>query len=241
MKKAFVSGGSGGIGEAIVKKLCDEGYTVIFSYLNNGERAARIEREIKESGGDAKAVKLDVSKGEEVKKVTQEVLKLYKKIDLLVCNAAVSLTALAHKTTPEEYSNVMDINCKGVFSLCKAFLPRMIEQKSGCIINISSYAGVDGISYESVYSMSKGGVISYSLALAKEAGLSGVRVNALCPGAIDTDMNANLSNGEKCALCDKIILKRMGKPKEVANTVAFLAQASYITGSVLKVDGGLVI
>lgn len=241
MKRAFISGGSGGIGEAVVKKLCMQGYTVIFSYLNNGERAARIEREIKESGGDVKAVKLDVSNAQEVEEVTRQVLKLYKKIDLLVCNAAVSLTALAHKTTMQEYDSVMDINCKGVFSLCKAFLPSMIEQKSGCIINISSYAGVDGIAAESVYSMSKGGIISYSLALAKEVGLSGVRVNALCPGAIDTDMNANLSCEEKCALCDKIILKRMGKPHEVANAVAFLAQANYITGIVLKVDGGLVI
>lgn len=241
MKVAFVSGGSGGIGEAIVQKLCCCGYTVLFTYNKNALKAAQIEKEIKENGGDAKAIKLDVRCAQEIDKAAQDVLRLYKRVDLLVCNAAVSLYGLADKTTEEEFDGVMDVNCKGVFLLCKAFLPSMIKQKCGCIINISSYAGVDGIAAESTYSMSKGGVIAYSLALAKEVGPCGIRVNALCPGAIDTSMNGNLSAEEKCGLCQNIILKRMGTPGEVANAVAFLAEASYVTGTVLRVDGGLVI
>ena len=241
MKKAFVSGGSGGIGEEIVKKLCENGYTVIFSYNKNPQNAARIEKEIFDKGGSAKSVKLDVKNADEVSNVAQNTLRLYKHIDLLVCNAGVSLTGLAHQTTQEEYDEIMDVNCKGVHLLCKSFLPSMIEQKSGCIINVSSYAGIDGIAAESVYSMSKGGVVAYTLALAKEAGLCGIRVNALCPGAINTSMNGNLSAEEKAALCQKIILKRFGTPREVANAAAFLAEASYVTGTVLSVDGGLVI
>lgn len=234
MKKALVTGGSRGIGEAICRRLAENGYKVFVNYVYSKEKAEKIAIEI---GGEA--VCFDVSDNEAVKAFFYGTGF----IDLLVNNAGVSEIDLFTSISAEKAERILNINLKGAMNCARAALPEMINEKKGNIINISSMWGQCGASCEVDYSASKAGLIGFTKALAKEVGLSGVRVNCIAPGFIMTEMNKSFSEEELELIREDIPLGFFGKPSHIADAVEFLAseKSVYITGQVLAVNGGMVI
>ncbi|MDE5556960.1 MAG: SDR family oxidoreductase, partial [Ruminococcus sp.] len=224
----------GGIGQAICRKLSADGYYVLINYLNSKEKAKILAEKI-----SGKAVKFDVSDINEVERISRETGK----VDLLVNNAGISEIDLFTGISHEKSSRIMDINLGGTLNCSRVFLPAMIREKSGCIINISSMWGQVGASCEVDYSTTKAGIIGFTKALAKEVAPSGIRVNCVSPGFIMTEMNSKFSGEELSAIKDEIPLGFFGTPEHVADAVSFLASgnAEYITGQVLAVNGGMVI
>ena len=239
MKKiALVTGGSGGIGEAICRKLYSEGYFILVGYCSSKTNALKIAEEI-----CGAAVKIDVSSSTEVYSVISDITNDYGNIDLLVNNSGVSAIELFTHISPEKSHEILMTNLCGTMNCSRAVLPAMINQKSGCIINISSIWGQCGASCEVDYSASKAGIIGFTMALAKEVGLSGIRVNCVSPGFILTKMNNGFSEEELNLIKEEIPLGFFGKPEHVADAVAFLAsdKAEFITGQNLAVNGGMYI
>ncbi|MDE6671976.1 MAG: 3-oxoacyl-ACP reductase FabG [Ruminococcus sp.] len=234
MKTALVTGGTGGIGQAICRKLFADGYFVIINYLNSYKKAESLAEKI-----SGKAVRFDVSDLDEVKKIAGQ----YGKIDLLINNAGISEIDLFTGISNEKSTRIMQTNLCGTLNCSRAFLPAMIRDKSGCIINISSMWGQVGASCEVDYSTTKAGIIGFTKALAKEVAPSGIRVNCVSPGFIMTDMNSKFSTEELSAIKEEIPLGFFGTPEHVADAVSFLASdsAGYITGQILAVNGGMVI
>ncbi len=240
---AFVTGASGGIGSVICKTLSEKGYAVAAAYNNNEQGAALVVREIVSTGGRAIAVKCDVSDPDSVMEAYEKTVSRLGGVSLLVNNAGMAHIGLFTDMTAAQIGQMLSVNLSGAMLVTKAFLPDMIRKRSGNIINISSMWGEVGASCEVVYSAAKAGLIGFTKALAKEEGLSGVRVNCITAGLIDTPMNAQLLPDDIAALVDEIPLSRIGLPQDVANAVEFLAseRSSYITGAVIKVNGGLCI
>ena len=234
MKTALVTGGAGGIGEAICRRLAADGYFVYVNYAHSAEKAKHIAGEI---GGEA--VCFDVSEAEAVKEAFGNIGKL----DLLVNNAGVSAIELFNSMSQDIADKILNINLKGAMNCARTVLPQMIKAKTGNIINIASMWGQCGASCEVDYSASKAGMIGFTKALAKEVAPSGIRVNCVSPGFIMTQMNKNFSAEDLELIKEDIPLGIFGKPKHVADAVAFLASDSseYITGQVLAVNGGMVI
>lgn len=241
-KTAFVTGGAKGIGAAIVKKLCEDGFTVAVGYCTSEQRASAFCSELVYSGYEAFPVKCDVSSSDYVKKAVSHIIGRTGNIDVLVNNSGVSLWGLFDTTSDSQWDEVIDTNLRGTFNCCREVLPLMLKNKYGRIINISSVWGQVGASCEAVYSASKAGIIGLTKALAKEYALSGITVNCVCPGVIDTDMMKRFSEEEKEAICEEIPMNRMGAPEEAAFAVSFFAdeRASYVTGQILGVNGGSV-
>ncbi len=237
-KTAVVTGGAGGIGQAICRKLSDEGYYIIINYFNSKEKAVRLAEEI-----DGRAVKFDVSDICSVKNNLTDIVDSEKKIDLLVNNAGISEIELFTSISNEKSKRILDINLGGTINCSRAVLPSMIRRKSGCIVNISSMWGQVGASCEVDYSASKAGIIGFTKALAKEVAPSGIRVNCVSPGFIMTEMNRRFTDEELDSIKEEIPLGFFGTPEHVADAVAFLAseKAEYITGQILAVNGGMVI
>lgn len=237
-KTAVVTGGAGGIGQAICRKLSDEGYYIIINYFNSKEKAVRLAEEI-----DGRAVKFDVSDICSVKNNITDIVDSEKKIDLLVNNAGISEIELFTSISNEKSKRILDINLGGTINCSRAVLPSMIRRKSGCIVNISSMWGQVGASCEVDYSASKAGIIGFTKALAKEVAPSGIRVNCVSPGFIMTEMNRRFTDEELDSIKEEIPLGFFGTPENVADAVAFLAseKAEYITGQILAVNGGMVI
>ncbi|MGN1411273.1 MAG: elongation factor P 5-aminopentanone reductase [Oscillospiraceae bacterium] len=233
---ALVTGGSGGIGEAICYKLAEDGYTVIVNYNSNKFQADYIANKI---GGIS--YKADVSNFDEVQSMVDFIVDRFGSIDLLVNNAGISIVNLFHEVSQEDVKRILDINLCGVFNCSKSVIKYMVSQKNGNIINISSMWGEVGGSCEVHYSATKSAIIGFTKALAKEVGLSGIRVNCVSPGVIDTKMNGHLSQEDLNSLKEEIPLYRIGTPMEVANVVSFLASdsASYITAQDIAVNGGI--
>lgn len=231
-KTALVTGGARGIGREISKALSREGYRVVVHCNTSFEEAKELCGQL----GNAETVCCDLSQPESV----QKILELCPDPDVLINNAGVALTKPFDTVTAEESQSLYRINLFAPLELSRGVLPQMIRRKSGVIINISSVFGELGGSCEVDYSASKAGLIGFTKALAKEVGPSGVRVNCICPGAIDTDMNCELTPEELEALAEEIPLDRLGTAREVADSVVFLCSdsASYITGAVLDVNGG---
>ncbi|MBR3766924.1 MAG: SDR family oxidoreductase [Clostridia bacterium] len=239
---ALVTGAAKGIGAAIVKKLCEDGFSVAVNYNKSEQRALALCSELASEGFSVFSVKCDVSSSAEVKNMISLVEEKLGRIDVLVNNAGVSLWGLFDETNDEEWKNTLGINLTGTFNCCREVLPGMLRSKYGRIVNISSVWGQVGASCEAVYSASKAGVIGLTKALAKEYAPSGITVNCVSPGVINTDMMNRFSEEEKTAVCADIPMGRMGEAEEVANAVAFFAseKCSFITGQILGVNGGAV-
>ena len=238
MKTALVTGGSRGIGRAIVELLAKKGWQVAFCYREN-ESAAD---EVRAATG-AVAYRLNISDSKAVADMVSDLQKRFGHIDLLVNNVGVASQRLFTDITDEEWKRTFDVNVNGAFYATRAVLPDMIKRKSGNIIFVSSMWGVSGGSCEVHYSATKAALIGMTKALAKEVGPSGIRVNCVAPGVIETDMNAHLSADDMAALAEETPLCRIGKADEVAKAVEFLAEdgSAFITGQVLAVDGGIIV
>lgn len=237
MKNALVTGGSRGIGKECVYALLKKGYRVFLNYNKSKEEAEKISGET-----GAVIIKADISKADEVQNMADFIHKNYGKIDVLINNAGIAQQKLFTDITEKDWDNIFDVNIKGMFLVTKAFVNDMISKKSGKIINVSSMWGVTGGSCEVHYSASKSAVIGFTKALAKELGTSGICVNCVAPGVIDTEMNRYLKKEDYEALCEETPLGRIGTAKEIAEVIGFLADgASFITGQVINADGGMVI
>lgn len=241
-RTALVTGGAKGIGAEIVKKLCEDGFSVAVNYNFSEQRARLLCSELISSGYDALPVKCDVSSAAEVKNMVKTVKEHFGGIDVLVNNAGVSLWGLFDTVSDKEWDETVGANLKGAFNCSREVLPLMLSCKYGRIINISSVWGQTGASCEAVYSASKAGIIGLTKALAKEYALSGITVNCVSPGVIDTDMMSRFSEEDKASICDDIPIGRMGHGRDVAHAVSFFASeaSSYITGQILGVNGGMV-
>ena len=243
MKTVLITGASRGIGKATAIEFAKKGYAVAVNYNKSKSEAEKLCREITALGGKAKAFSADISKADSVKKMVKDVLEHFGKIDVLINNAGVALNqGLFTDFTEEDIEKVFKTNVFGMMNVTKEVIPEFIKKKSGKIVNVSSVWGVLGASCEVIYSSSKGAVIAFTKALARELAPSGVCVNCIAPGMIDTDMNSHLSDADKKAFSEEIPLYRIGKADEVAKAVYFLASedAAYITGKVMEVDGGLI-
>ncbi len=238
MKTALVTGGSRGIGRAIVELLAKKGWQVAFCYRENESAADEVC-----AATGAVAYRLDISDSKAVADMVSDLQKRFGHIDLLVNNVGVASQRLFTDITDEEWKNTFDVNVNGAFYATRAVLPDMINRKSGNIIFVSSMWGISGGSCEVHYSATKAALIGMTKALAKEVGPSGIRVNCVAPGVIETEMNAHLSADDMAALAEETPLCRIGKADEVAKAIEFLAEdgSAFITGQVLSVDGGIIV
>ena len=241
MKNVLITGATGDIGIAIVKAFAEKGYNIALHTFSKPGEAEDYVYALEEAFGEkAVYVQADISKENEVKAMFETLEKDFGKIDVLVNNAGVSLVSMLCDTTVEDWDRVMDVNLKGAFLCSKCAIDNMVHNKWGRIINVSSVWGNAGASCEVAYSASKAGLVGFTKALARELAPSGITVNAVSPGLIDTKMNSHLLDDDIKELCDEIPVGRMGTPEEVANAVLFLASegASYITAQNITVDGG---
>ena len=240
-KTAVITGGSGDIGASCCKILAESGYNIVFNYLNNKDFAERLCNEI---GPDkCIAVKCDISNPSEVADFINQVIKKFGSVDVLVNNAGISQNGLFQDVTPCELDKIIDINVKGAFFTSQEVVKFMLKNHHGSIINISSMWGETGASTEVAYSMTKAALIGLTKALAKEVGPSGIRVNCITPGLIETKMNSCYTKEDLDVVVDETPLCRIGTPEDVAMAVKFLAgdDSQFITGQVLGVNGGFVI
>lgn len=233
MSVVLITGGSGAIGAAAAEEFAQTD-DVIFTYNKNEEQALSLKEKLK-----CACIQMDICDRNSVNKAVKGVLREYGHIDILVNNAGISLIKPFLDTTVEEWQRMIDVNLTGVFNVTKAVAPAMVSRKSGAVVNISSVWGVHGASCEVAYSAAKAGVIGFTKALAKELGPSGITVNAVAPGVIESPMNSgHLSSEELFELAGETPLCRLGLPEEVAKAVRSLAENRFITGQVLGVDGG---
>ena len=241
-KVVFVTGGSRGIGKAISLKYAENGYNVVINYVSTNTDIEKLEREFKEKGAESLILKADVSKVEEVENVVNKAIERFGKIDVLVNNAGVTKDGLLLRMKEEYFDKVIEINLKGTFITTKSVLPYMMKKRDGKIINLSSVVGVTGNAGQCNYSASKAGIIGFTKSAAKELASRNIRVNAVAPGFIDTDMTSVLGEDIKENINSQIPMRRMGISREIANVVYFLGsdESSYITGQVINVDGGMV-
>lgn len=242
-KVAVITGASGGIGAAAARRLAAQGCHVVLGYRSGREKAETLSRELRKEGAEACVFGADLTKPEEAEALINFALREYGHIDILVNNAGIAQIKLFTDITPEDWRKMFAANVDGIYHCCRAAVPHLVRQHSGAIVNVSSIWGLCGASCETHYSAAKAAVIGFTQALAKELAPSGVTVNCVAPGAIDTEMNAHLSPEERRALEEEIPLGRMGTPEEAAAAIAFLAgeDARYFTGQVLSPNGGIVI
>ena len=238
-KTAVITGGSRGIGRACAIKLAKEGYNIAVVYAGNDKAAEETVSEIKALGKEAISVKFDVSDENAVNEGITKIIEKFGRIDVLVNNAGITRDGLFVRMSADDWNAVINTNITGMFYVTKPVVKLMMKQRSGSIINMSSIAGVMGNAGQANYSAAKAAVIGFTKSLSKELAARNIRVNAIAPGFIQTDMTKNL-DGEKIA--EAIPLKRLGTVEDIAVTVKFLAEdATYITGQVIGVDGGLTI
>ena len=240
----LITGASRGIGAACARRFAQDGWKVAVHYYKSEAEALALAEELRAAGAEAVPVRGDLSDPAQAARAVEGAQATLGHLDALVCNAGVALPVqLLTDTTDDQWRRVMGTDLDGVFFTLRAAIPGMVSRKRGAIVTVSSMWGVTGGSCEAPYSAAKAGVIGLTKALAKELGPSGIRVNCVAPGAIETDMTAFLTPEDRAALADEAPLGRMGAPEEVAEAVRFLAgeEARFITGQVLRVDGGMVI
>ena len=240
-KVALITGAGRGIGSAIAVALAKEGAQVIINYNGSEKKALEVKQLIEEQGGKAVTCQCDVSDFTACEKMIRDVVAEFGHLDILVNNAGITRDGLIMKMKEEDFDAVLNINLKGTFNTIRHSARQMLKQRSGKIINISSVVGLSGNAGQVNYSASKAGIIGITKSAAKELSSRGITVNAVAPGYVDTDMTKVLSDNIRNEILKNIPLQRMGNVEDISNCVAFLASedASYITGQVISVDGGM--
>ena len=240
-KVALVTGSGRGIGKAIAMKLAENGATLVINDVGDSAPAEQTVAEIKAINRQATAIMADVSSSADVTRMVDAAIATYGKIDILVNNAGITRDQLTMKMSDEEWDKVLAIDLKSVFLCTRAVLRPMLKQRSGRIVSMSSVVGIIGNAGQANYAAAKAGIIGFTKTIAKEVASRGITVNAVAPGFIDTPMTQVLSEERKQALLANIPLGSLGTPRDIAETLAFLAseEARYITGQVITVDGGI--
>lgn len=240
-KTALVTGGSRGIGKAIALKLADYGADVAVTYARSADAAEEVKREIEAKGCRGLAMQADAVKFEKADSVIQQIISEWDKLDILVNNAGITRDNLILRMSEEQWDEVIDTNLKSIFNYCKAVAKPMMRNRGGSIINISSVVGLSGNAGQSNYAASKAGIVGFTKSYAKELASRNIRTNVVAPGYITTEMTDELDENILQSIQDETPLGRPGNADEVAESVAFLASdlSSYITGEVLRVDGGM--
>ena len=243
-KVALITGGSRGIGKQIALRFAKEGYNIAINYVSDKTDTQALEKELKEQNANIEVLlkKVDVTDYDKVEEFIKEVISQFSQIDVVVNNAGITKDNLLMRMSKEDFDKVIGVNLKGVFNVSKLVTPYMMKKRKGSIINVSSVVGVAGNAGQCNYAASKAGIIGFTKSLAKEIASRNIRVNAIAPGFIKTDMTEVLSDTVKENINHQIPLKRMGEAEEVAKVVYFLGseESSYITGQVINIDGGMV-
>ena len=240
---ALITGASRGIGRAAAEVFAENGFRLLLNYHNSEDAAKKLAEDLTRKGADVMLYQADVTDGAQVEHMVAAGEKRFGGIDVLVSNAGIAKQRLFTDITPEEWHRMMAVHVDGAYHCCESVLPGMIHRKQGKIVLISSIWGLVGASCEVHYSTAKAALIGMTKALAKELGPSNIQVNCVAPGVIDTDMNAMLDEQTRADLAEETPLGRLGTPREVAQTIAFLSskQADFITGQVISPYGGFVI
>ncbi len=240
-KTAIITGAARGIGRAIAVKFAEEGANIAFTDLQYDDNMKSLEKELSDKGVKAKGYASDASDYDNTQKVTDEILKDFERIDILMNNAGITKDTLLMRMTEDQWDAVINVNLKSVFNFTKAVQRVMLKQREGSIINMSSVVGVGGNAGQTNYSASKAGIIGFTKSVAKELGQRGIRCNAIAPGFIITEMTGKLPPEVVESWQEKIPMKRGGKPEEVAKTALFLASdlSSYVSGQVINVCGAM--
>lgn len=238
---ALVTGGSRGIGRACAIALGKAGAEVIVNYVSSPDKAAEVVNAIEKDGGKATAVKFDIGNVEDTQAAIEGILKDKKKISILVNNAGITRDGLMMRYSSEDWDSVVDTNLRGAFIASQACIRSMMKERKGSIIHISSIVGLTGNPGQAAYCAAKAGLIGLTKSMAKELASRNIRVNAVAPGYISTDMTDKLTEDQKKAVTDHIPLGRVGTPEEIAHAVLFLASpaSNYVTGQTIIVDGGM--
>ena len=238
-KVAVVTGASRGIGRAIALELASRGAAVVINYNGSEERAREVQKEIEEKGGEAEIRQWNVADYKACESAVKDIVKTHGSIDILVNNAGITKDGLLMKMSEEDFERVLKINLTGAFNMTQAVLKPMSKARQGAIINMSSVVGLMGNIGQANYAASKAGLIGFTKSVAREVAARGVRVNAIAPGFIESDMTDAIPEKMKDAMIAQVPMKRIGQAEEVAEVAAFLASQEYLTGQTIAIDGGM--